>query len=122
MQVKLVRKSDGLRFPRPSHLRPSAGASCPCFNCLEKKDLQTFLHFGFGRLTNPYTRKKHLVNHLLWLTNSYAKSTNLVNRVGSLVGFILWKGYSFISLQGKTPHREGFPSGMPLYLPVGDGI
>jgi hypothetical protein len=45
------------------------------------RDLQTFLHFGFGRLTNPYTRKKHLVNHLLWLTNSYAKSTNLVNRV-----------------------------------------
>jgi hypothetical protein len=47
---------------------------------------------------------------------------NLVNRVGSLVGFILWKGYSFISLQGKTPHREGFPARMPLYLPAGDGI
>jgi len=34
-----------------------------------------------GRLTNLYIRKRHLVNHLLWLTNSYAKSTNLVNRV-----------------------------------------
>jgi hypothetical protein len=75
-----------------------------------------------GRLTNLYTRKRYLVNHSRRLTNSYAKSTNLVNRVGSLVGFILWKGYSFISLQGKTPHREGFPSGMPLYLPAGDGI
>jgi hypothetical protein len=34
MQVKLVRKFEGLRFPRPSHLRPSAGAPCPCFNYL----------------------------------------------------------------------------------------
>jgi hypothetical protein len=30
---------------------------------------------------NLYTRKKHLVNHSRRLTNSYAKSTNLVNRV-----------------------------------------
>jgi hypothetical protein len=34
-----------------------------------------------GRLTNLYTRKRYLVNHSRRLTNSYAKSTNLVNRV-----------------------------------------
>ena len=34
-----------------------------------------------GRLTNLYTSKRHLVNHSRRLTNSYAKNTNLVNRV-----------------------------------------
>jgi len=41
----------------------------------------TFLHFGLCRLTNLYTRKRHLVNHSRRLTNSYSKSTNLVNCV-----------------------------------------